>query len=73
MTASSGSSSLPAPKPTGMTSRSPNTSVMLAIASRSARSETRAFTRAPSTAPVTLPATKIALASGSNAPPGATA
>ena len=40
---------------------------------RSARSDTRALTRAPSTAPAMLPLTKIALASGSKAPPGATA
>ena len=48
-------------------------SVSTAIASRSARSETRALTRAPSIAPAMLPITKIALASGSKAPPGATA
>jgi hypothetical protein len=46
---------------------------MTANAIRSPRSEMRALTRAPSTAPPRLPATNTALASGSNAPPGATA
>ena len=70
---SSSSVSLPAPKPNGITSRRPNTPVRTANAIRSPRSEMRALTRAPSTAPPRLPTTKTALASGSNAPPGATA